>query len=95
MSEITFTDDDLEIILGLKIGVENISAPRQAPACSNPSSPFFADDGDPLEYNVDEIYLRVNNKEILLPDDLVTEIYLAIEERLDNAVLKYIEKERA
>lgn len=49
---------DTEIDLEFSVHVIGFTPERPAPACSNPSSPRFADPGDPAEYEDIKFFLK-------------------------------------
>ena len=56
--------------------IEGYTPSRPAPACSNPSSPIFSDDGDPAEFEEIKAVLNIAGKlEIELTDDQADAIY--------------------
>lgn len=86
--------DDLDIIIEAKIEVTDFDPGRPAPACSNPSSPFYDDEGEGMDYNPGAITLTVNDKEIVIDEsnDLYHEFLSAIDSRLENKMVDICHK---
>ena len=58
----------------IEFTVIDFVAPRQAPSCSNPSSPAFSDCGDSAEFEISEAYIITQDKETKLNQDEIDEL---------------------
>ena len=65
-----------ELTADVTLEITGYTPSRPAPACSNPSSPIFSDDGDPAEFEEIKAVLNIAGKlEIELTEDQADAIY--------------------
>lgn len=76
--------DELDVIIDGRLEITDFRPGRPIPACSNPSSPRYYDDGDPMEYEVAKVILNVNGTEIEVDPITAERIIAAVNVRLEN-----------
>ena len=79
---------DYEIKLSLHINVTHYKPGREAPACSNPSSPLFSDPGDDEEF---EFVLTLYDSETGVKKELPEELDFLYDQLYDEIYSDYID----